>query len=110
MTSWSCPGMIVVRETYRAYKWQIRAAVSLLQRYGALLVDRGVGQRARILTDASGADVPGSYRDRDRQHVHLGEPAPPGVSPARVPGVVRQLLPVVEAGADEFYRVEYTAG
>ena len=52
--AWSGPGRIVVRETYHAYKWQIHNAVTLLQRYGGLLVDRGVGQKPRILTDASG--------------------------------------------------------
>jgi hypothetical protein len=51
---WSQPGVIVAREVYHAYKWQIHRAVELLQRYGALLVDRRVGQRPRILTDASG--------------------------------------------------------
>ena len=43
-----------MRETYRAYKWQIRTAVSLLERYGGLLADRGAGQNPRILTDANG--------------------------------------------------------
>src|SRR5690606_23815614 len=51
---WSRPGVIVVRETYRALKWQIRPAVGLLQRYGALLTEFGVGRRPRILTDLSG--------------------------------------------------------
>ncbi len=53
-SSWSRPGLIVVREEYRAFKWQIHTAVNLLQRYGALLVDRGVGEHPRILTDADG--------------------------------------------------------
>jgi hypothetical protein len=51
---WSRPGVVIVREVYRALKWQIRPAVALLQRYGALLTDAGVGQHPRILTDLSG--------------------------------------------------------
>ena len=53
-TDWSRPGVIVVRQAYRALKWQIRPAVALLQRYGALLVSFGVGRNPRILTDLSG--------------------------------------------------------
>jgi hypothetical protein len=53
-TGWSRPGVIIVREVYRALKWQIRPAVALLQRYGALLTDAGVGRNPRILTDLSG--------------------------------------------------------
>ena len=51
---WSNPGSLIVREVYRALKWQIRPAVGLLQRYGALLVDSEVGRNPRILTDVSG--------------------------------------------------------
>jgi hypothetical protein len=51
---WSTPGSLIVREVYRALKWQIRPAVGLLQRYGALLVDSEVGHNPRILTDVSG--------------------------------------------------------
>ena len=51
---WSKPGSLIVREVYRALKWQIRPAVGLLQRYGALLVDSQVGRDPRILTDLSG--------------------------------------------------------
>jgi hypothetical protein len=51
---WSRPGVAIVREVYRAFKWQIRPTVALLQRYGALLVDSGVGRNPRILTDLSG--------------------------------------------------------
>src|SRR5512140_3355188 len=31
-TPWSRPGMLVVRECYNTYKWQIHTAVALLQR------------------------------------------------------------------------------
>ena len=51
---WSRPGVVIVREVYRALKWQIRPTVALLQRYGALLVDTQVGRSPRILTDLSG--------------------------------------------------------
>ncbi len=51
---WSRPGVVIVREVYRALKWQIRPAVALLQRYGALLVDSQVGRSPRVLTDLSG--------------------------------------------------------
>src|SRR5579859_1217322 len=51
---WDKPGSLIVREVYRALKWQIRPTVALLQRYGALLVDSQVGRNPRILTDLSG--------------------------------------------------------
>ena len=51
---WSGPGTIVVRQVFRALQWQVRPAVSLLQRYGALMVDASVGRNPRILTDLSG--------------------------------------------------------
>src|SRR5271157_963461 len=52
--TWSRPGVIVVREGYRAYKWQFRKAVELLQRYGGLLEFFNVGSHPRILTDVRG--------------------------------------------------------
>jgi hypothetical protein len=109
-TPWSRPGRIVVREAYRAYKWQIRNAVSLLQRYGALLVDRGVGQNPHVLSDLAGPMFHAIieietesmsaweetrralYRDTDFQVWFV------------------QLQNAVEAGSHEFYRVEYTGG
>jgi hypothetical protein len=107
-TSWSRPGMIVVREAYRAYKWQIRSAVLLLQRYGGLLVDRGVGQRARILTDASGpmfqavieleTDSMSTWESQRREVYRQTE--------FRV--WFMQLLTTAESGTHEFFRVEYT--
>jgi hypothetical protein len=109
-TSWSRAGMVVVRECYQAYKWQIRNAVSLLQRYGGLLVDFGVGQRARILTDAGGpmfqaiieieTDSMSTWENQRR--LVFREPE------FRVWFV--QLLTAVEAGAHDFFRVEYTSG
>ncbi len=103
---WSRPGVVVVRQNYRAHKWQIRPAVALLQRYGALLTAFGVGRNPRILTDLSGPmfqavieieteDLSGwevkrrtLYREADFQAWFM------------------QLRSGVESGAHEFYRVE----
>lgn len=108
--SWSRPGVIVVREPYRTHKWQIQTAVALLQRYGALLVDRGVGQRPRILTDASGpmfqavieVETDSMSTWESHRRTMFGEPE------FQVWFV--QLLNVVESGAHEFFKVEYTGG
>jgi hypothetical protein len=107
--SWTRPGLIVVREVYQAYKWQIRTAVSLLQRYGALLVDRGVGMNPRILTDASGSmfravievetDSMSTWESHRRSMFQQVE--------FQVWFV--QLLSTVEAGSHEFFRVEHTS-
>ena len=103
---WSRPGVIVVRQVYRAMKWQIRSAVSLLQRYGALMVDTGVGQRPRITTDMSGpmfqaaieieTDSLAEWETRRRALYQRPE----------FQYWFVQLLGAVEAGAHEFYRVE----
>jgi hypothetical protein len=108
--AWSGPGRIVVREIYHAYKWQIHNTVSLLQRYGGLLVDRGVGQKPRILTDASGpmfqavieieTDSMSSWESHRRSLFREVE--------FRV--WFNQMLTSVESGSHEFYRVEYSAG
>ena len=108
--AWSNPGLVVVRESYHAYKWQIHTAVSLLQRYGGLLVDRGVGRKPRILTDASGpmfqatieieTDSMSAWESHRRQLFSEVE--------FRV--WFNQMLTTVESGAHEFYRVEYTSG
>lgn len=105
--SWSRPGMIVVRESYRAYKWQIRTAVALLQRYGGLLVDRGVGSQARILTDAGGpmfqavieieTDSMSAWETRRREVYQQPE----------FKVWFNQLLTTVDSGSHEFFRVEY---
>ncbi|MBI1800929.1 MAG: hypothetical protein HY259_10530 [Chloroflexi bacterium] len=107
--NWSRPGVIVVREVYRAYKWQIRPAVTLLQRYGALLADRGVGQRPRILTDASGpmfqAVIEIETESMQAWETHRR-------SLFREPEFkvwFVQLCNVAEAGAHEFFRVEHTS-
>jgi hypothetical protein len=106
--SWSRPGVIVVREQYRARKWQIQTAVSLLERYGALLEDRGVGRNSRITTDASGPMFQAVIEvetdnmakwENDRRNMFR--------QPEFEVWFV-QLLAVVESGAHEFFKVEYT--
>ncbi|HZW04090.1 MAG TPA: hypothetical protein VFF68_09200 [Anaerolineaceae bacterium] len=107
---WTRPGLIVVRETYRSYKWQIETAVELLKRYGGLLVDRGVGEKPRILTDASGemfravieieTDSLSTWETRRRETYRQVE----------FQVWFNQMLAAVEAGAHDFYRVEYTTG
>jgi hypothetical protein len=103
---WSRPGVVVVRECYRALKWQIRQAVDLLKRYGALLEDTGVGRRPQILTDLSGemfnavieieADDLAVWESRRRQLYQRPE----------FQVWFAQLSSCVESGAHEFYRVE----
>lgn len=107
--SWSRPGVVVVREVYRAYKWQIRAAVSLLQRYGALLVDRGVGQKPRILTDASGTmfraiieiETESMSTWENQRRLLFRQP--------EFQVWFIQLLNTVQSGTHDFYRVEYAS-
>jgi hypothetical protein len=67
---WSRSGVVVVRQVYRALKWQIHAAAELLQRYGALLTY--VGARPRIPPTYH---VPGRDRDRNRRPRQLGAEA-----------------------------------
>jgi len=103
---WSRPGVIVAREAYRAFKWQIRPTVELLQRYGALLVDSGVGHKPRILTDLSGPMFQAaieietdSLSEWETSRRKLYE------RPEFQVWFV-QLTNMVEYGAHEFYRVE----
>jgi len=105
---WTRPGMIVVRETYRTFKWQIDTAVSLLKRYGGLLVDRGVGKNPRILTDASGPMFRAvieieteslSVWEAQRREVY---------KQVEFQVWFNQMLTSVEAGSHDFYRVEYS--
>ena len=103
---WSRPGVIVVRQVYHALKWQIRQAVELLQRYGALLVDAGAGRNPRILTDVSGpmfrvvieVETDGLSEWETNRRTLFRQPE------FQVWFV--QLMNQVEAGMHEFYRVE----
>ncbi|HLF28894.1 MAG TPA: hypothetical protein VJG32_21420 [Anaerolineae bacterium] len=104
---WSHPGVVVVREAYRALQWQIRPAVELLQRYGALMVDSGAGRNPRILTDLSGpmftavieVETDGLSEWETQRRTMFRRPE------FQVWFV--QLLNAVEAGRHEFYRVEF---
>ena len=103
---WSRPGAVVVRQTFRALKWQISPTITLLQRYGALLEHSGVGHRPRILTDASGpffqavveaeADNLADWESHRRSMFRMTE----------FQVWFLQLSNLVEAGKHEFFRVE----
>jgi len=109
-SSWTRPGLIVVREIYRAYKWQIHTAVSLLQRYGGLLVDRGVGKNPRILTDASGPMFR-AIIEIETESMSTWESQRRDVYRQTEFQVwFNQMRTAVEAGAHEFFRVEFTDG
>jgi hypothetical protein len=105
--SWSSPGMVVVRESYRAYKWQIRNAVSLLQRYGGLLVDRGVGQKPRILTDASGPMFQAIIEIETESMSTWESQRRLLFRETEFQVWFLQLLNTMESGLHEFFRVEY---
>lgn len=110
LETWSRPGVIVVREAYRALKWKIHTAVALLQRYGGLLEYFGVGSNPRILTDASGpmfqavieieTDSMSAWESHRRTLYREVE----------FQVWFNQMLTSVEAGTHEFFRVEYTSG
>ncbi len=103
---WSRPGVVIIRELYRALKWQIRPAVALLQRYGALMADSGVGRNPRVLTDLSGpmftavieieTDSMSEWENRRRSLYQRPE----------FQVWFLQLCNHVDAGAHEFFRVE----
>jgi hypothetical protein len=104
---WSQPGVLVVREVYHALKWQIRPAVDLLQSYGALLADTGVGRNPRVLTDLSGemfraiieieVDGLSDWENKRRDLYHLPD----------FQAWFARLSSHVEAGSHEFFRVEF---
>ncbi len=106
---WSKPGVVVVREMYRAYKWQIHNAVSLLSRYGGLLVDRGVGRNPRILTDASG-QMFRAIIEIETDEMSLWETQRRELfKQVEFQVWFNQMLTTVESGFHEFFRVEYTS-
>jgi hypothetical protein len=105
--TWSQPGAVVIREAYQAYKWQIQNAVELLKRYGGLLEFFGVGKNARISTDASGpmftavieieTDSMSTWENQRRTLYREPE----------FQVWFNQMMTSIEAGAHQFYRVEY---
>lgn len=109
-TSWTRAGLIVVREVYRTYKWQTQKTISLLKRYGGLLSDRGVGQNPRILTDASGPmfQVVIEIETESMSEWEIHRRAVYQQVEFQV--WFNQMMTSVEAGAHEFYRVEFTSG
>jgi len=110
LKTWSRPGVVVVREAYRAYKWQIRRAVELLQRYGGLLVDRGVGLNPRILTDMSG-EMFQAVIEIETENMSTWEQARRTLfRQVEFQVWFNQMLTSVEFGEHDFYRVEYTNG
>jgi hypothetical protein len=108
--SWSHPGLVVVREAYRAYKWQIGTAVELLQRYGALLVDRGVGQKPRILTDLSGPMFQAVIEIETESMSTWENQRRSLFSQPEFQVWFIQLRNTVEHGEHQFYRVEHASG
>ena len=108
--TWSQPGAIVVREVYRAYKWQIHTAVDLLQRYGGLLEFFNVGSKPRILTDISGPmfqavieiETESLSTWESQRRTLYKEP--------EFQVWFNQMMTSVEAGTHEFFHVEYTSG
>lgn len=109
-TSWTRPGLIVVREIYRTYKWQTQTAISLLKRYGGLLSAWSVGQNPRILTDASGpmfqAVIEIETESMSDWETHRRDV----YKQVEFQVWFNQMMTSVEAGAHEFYRVEFTIG
>lgn len=106
---WSKSGVVVVREVYRAYKWQIQNAVSLLRRYGGLLVDRGVGRNPRILTDASGQMFRAVIEIETDEMTVWEKQRRELFKQVEFQVWFNQMLTTVESGFHEFFRVEYTS-
>lgn len=108
--SWSRPGVVVVRECYQAYKWQIGRAVELLQRYGAMLEDRGVGSNPRVLTDASGPMFQAVIEIETENMSTWEEQRRRLFREVEFQVWFNQMQTSVEAGSHEFFRVEHTGG
>jgi hypothetical protein len=103
---WSTPGSVVVREVYRALKWQIRPAVALLQRYGALLEDSQVGRNPRILTDLSGEMFSAVIEIETEELSDWEKRRRDMYQRAEFQVWFAQLSSSVEKGWHEFYRLE----
>jgi hypothetical protein len=103
---WSRPGVIVVRQEFRALKWQVRQAVGLMQRYGALMADSGAGRNPRCTTDLTGplfrvaieieTDGLSEWEQHRRDMFEKPE----------FQVWFLQLVSQVESGLHQFYRVE----
>ena len=108
--SWSQPGVIVVRESYRAYKGRIRAAVDLLQRYGGLLEFYGVGSKPRIFTDVSDSMARAVIEIETKSLSTWESQRRATYREVEFQVWFNQMMTSVDAGTHEFYRVEYTRG
>ncbi len=110
LKTWSQPGVVVIRETYQAYKGQIQFAVELLKRYGGLLEFFGVGKNPRILTDATGPMFQAvieietesmSFWENRRRTLYRE---------VEFQVWFNQMMTSVEAGTHQFFRVEFVSG
>ena len=108
--TWSRRGVIVVRETYQAYKWQIHTAVALLQRYGGLLEFFNVGSKPRILTDVSGPMFQAVIEIETESMSTWEGQRRTLYREAKFQVWFNQMMTSVEAGTHEFFRVEYASG
>ena len=110
LKTWSRPGVVVVRETYQAYKWQIHSAVALLKRYGGLLEHFGVGQNCRILTDFSGPMFQAVIEIETESMAAWESQRRSLYREVEFQVWFNQMMSCVEAGRHEFFRVEYVSG
>ena len=99
----------MVREAYRAYKWQIQATVSLLKRYGSLLEYFGVGQNARILTDASGPMFQAVIEVETENMSSWESHRRTLYQEVEFQVWFNQMLTSVDLGTHQFFRVEFTS-
>jgi hypothetical protein len=108
LVTWSRPGVVVVREAYRTYKWQIHTAVGLLQRYGGFLEFFGVGSKPRILTDLSGPMFQAVIEIETESLSTWENQRRDLYRQAEFQVWFNQMMTSVEAGSHEFFRVEYS--
>jgi len=99
-----------VRETYRAYQWQIHTAVALLQRYGRLLEFFNVGSKPRILTDVSGPMFQAVIEIETESMSTWESQRRTLYREVEFQVWFNQMMTSIEAGTHEFFRVEYTSG
>ena len=108
--TWSRRGVIVVRQTYQAYQWQIHTAVALLQRYGRLLEFFNVGSKPRILTDVSGPMFQAVIEIETESMSTWESQRRTLYREVEFQVWFNQMMTSIEAGTHEFFRVEYTSG
>jgi hypothetical protein len=109
LKTWSQPGVVVVRENYLAYKGQIHTAVALLKRYGGLLEYFGVGQNARILTDASGPMYQAIIEVETENMSSWESHRRTLYREVEFQVWFNQMMTSVEAGTHQFFRLEFTS-